>query len=326
MYLHYTVYTPQKIYIFLLKNIVFVCKSSKKIDNFKQMLYNTVVMNFIFNEKLLEKNLKDVYELIKTPISVFDFNFEWKASYPPTGYLTTYCDIIRKSPLRKNRCLECDKQACAICQSAKTPYTYYCHAHVCETISPIYYDNVIAGFFLFGQYIQQKDFEQIKKYAQEQNINETQIIDAYDNLTILSPTQINAACNVLQASILNIWATDAIRRDDNDKLEKIREYILNHLHLPLTADFLCKKFFIGKQQLYALFRQNNQITLKQYILEKKIEQAKKLLRTTNLNVTEIAEAVGFSDYNNFIQRFKMFTGVPPLKYRRQEQEHTIVHI
>ena len=280
-------------------------------------------MNFIFNEKLLVNKLKDVYELIKTPISVFDLNFECKAAYPPTGSFTEYCAIIRDNPLRTNRCLECDKQACFICQNTKKMYSYFCHAHACETISPIYYDNIIVGFFLFGQYVKEKDVEKIKIYAKEQNIEETQLLKAYDSLTILTSAQIEATCSILQASILHIWATDAIRRDDFDKMEKIREYILNHLHLPLTADFLCKKFFLGKQQLYSLFKQNNQITLKQYILEKKIELAKKLLRTTNLNVTEIAEAVGFNDYNNFIQRFKSITGITPLKYKTQEKENTI---
>lgn len=280
-------------------------------------------MNFIFNEKLLTNKLKDVYELIKTPISVFDLNFECKAAYPPTGAFTDYCAIIRNSPLRTNRCLECDKQACSICQNTKKTYSYFCHAHACETISPIYYDNIIAGFFLFGQYIKEKDVEKIKAYAKEQNIEETQLLKAYDSLTVLTTAQIKAACNILQASILHIWATDAIRRDDFDKMEKIREYILNHLHLPLTADYLCKKFFLRKQQLYSLFKQSNQTSLKQYILEKKIELAKKLLRTTNLNVTEIAEAVGFSDYNNFIQRFKSITGITPLKYKFQEKENTI---
>ena len=113
-------------------------------------------MKFVFNESLLEKNLKDVYELINIPISVFDSNFEFKASYPPTGYLTKYCELIRSSTLRKNRCLECDKQACLICQQTKAPYTYYCHAHVCETISPIYYDNVIAGFLIWSIHNEKK--------------------------------------------------------------------------------------------------------------------------------------------------------------------------
>ena len=281
-------------------------------------------MDFVFNKKILEKNLKDIYELIKTPISVFDLNFECKAAYPPIGYLTDYCDIIRNDPLRKNRCLECDKQACLICQTSKKPYSYYCHAHICETISPIYYDNVVAGFFLFGQYVTNKDIEQIKKYAKEQNIEEPKLLKAYESLTVFTSAQIKATCNVLQSTILNIWATDAIRRDDKDKFEKIREYILNHLHLPLTAEFLCKKFFIGKQQLYSLFRQNNdELTLKQYILEKKIEQAKKMLRTTDLNVTQIAEAVGFNDYNNFIQRFKRIVGISPLQYKIRERENII---
>lgn len=199
-------------------------------------------MDFIFNKKILEKSLKDIYELIKTPISVFDLNFECKAAYPPMGYLTDYCEIIRNDPLRKNRCLECDKQACSICKTKRAPYSYHCHALVCETISPIYYDNVVAGFFLFGQYVQNKDIEKIKEYANEQNIEAEKLLNAYESLTVFTAPQVNATCNVLQASILNIWATDAIRRDDKDKFEKIREYILNHLSLPLTADFLCKKF------------------------------------------------------------------------------------
>jgi len=274
-------------------------------------------MNFVFNEKILEKSLQDVYELIKTPISVLDKNFELKASYPPVGYLTNYCQIIRQSPLRKNLCLDCDRKACSICKDTKKTYSYKCHAHLCETVSPIYYDNIIAGFFLFGQYIDEKDTKKVQNYAKEQKINADTLLNYYNKLTILSPAKIQATCNILQASIMKMWATDAIRRDDDNKIEKIREYILNHLYLPLTVDFLCKKFYIDRQQLHHLFRENNHITLKQYILKKKMDEAKKLLNATSLTITEIAEKVGFSDYNNFIQRFKKMIGITPKQYRKK---------
>ena len=46
-----------------------------------------------------------------------------------------------------------------------------------------------------------------------------------------------------------------------------------------------------------------------------MEEAKHLLLTTTLNVTEIADSVGFADYNNFIQRFKQMVGITPAAYR-----------
>jgi AraC-like DNA-binding protein len=58
------------------------------------------------------------------------------------------------------------------------------------------------------------------------------------------------------------------------------------------------------------------MTVKEYVLDKKLEKAKLLLKTSELSVTEIANKTGFPDYNNFIQRFKKSVGTTPLKYRK----------
>lgn len=55
---------------------------------------------------------------------------------------------------------------------------------------------------------------------------------------------------------------------------------------------------------------------KKYILEKRIERAKELLRTTNANVFEISNSVGYDDQFYFCRIFKKTVGTTPSEYRK----------
>ena len=57
-----------------------------------------------------------------------------------------------------------------------------------------------------------------------------------------------------------------------------------------------------------------------YLLEKRIEEAKYLLKTTNLSVNEIGRIVGFSSQSYFAQSFKRALGKTPLEFRKSKSE------
>lgn len=59
------------------------------------------------------------------------------------------------------------------------------------------------------------------------------------------------------------------------------------------------------------------ISPKQYILDKRLEHAKKLLSTTSLPITEIAYQCGFSSSSLFAKQFKNKTDLSPIRYRQQ---------
>ena len=124
---------------------------------------------------------------------------------------------------------------------------------------------------------------------------------------------------ILQSCILQFWLSEAILLKENDLAERLKKFIEENLNEPLTAEDLCKNFFLNRQQLYAIFRESFAVPVKQYVLERKIARAKHLLTATNLSVTAVAEQTGFADYNNFIQRFKKLTGITPLQYRKSKQ-------
>lgn len=54
-----------------------------------------------------------------------------------------------------------------------------------------------------------------------------------------------------------------------------------------------------------------------YVLRRRLDTAKILLRTTGLPLAEIARRTGFSSASHFSNRFKRHAGVPPSDYRRQ---------
>lgn len=275
-------------------------------------------MDIKYNKYKLAKILENVYELLKTPISIFDKDFKFLTSYPPEGYLTDFCAIIRESSERSELCRKSDEASCALCKSSGEAFSYRCHAGIRETITPIRFDQSVIGYILFGEYRIEDEAPDVVDYAEKNGIDARRLTDAYSRLRVLTEKQVKATCTILESCVLQFRLSDAILLNENDLAQRVKKFIDENLCEPLSVDDICKNFFINRQRVYSIFRESFNTTVKKYVLEKRIALAKHLLCTTEHSVTEIAERAGFSDYNNFIQRFKKITGCTPLQYRRKQ--------
>lgn len=87
----------------------------------------------------------------------------------------------------------------------------------------------------------------------------------------------------------------------------------------LTADLslteLAKKQNISAGYLSALFKKETGKTITEYIAQKRINHAEKLLKTTNLQIQTIAQHCGIIDTQYFSKIFKKYTGKTPKEYR-----------
>ena len=54
----------------------------------------------------------------------------------------------------------------------------------------------------------------------------------------------------------------------------------------------------------------------QFLMDARLDLAKKLLLTTSCNVTEIAQRTGFSSASHLISNFRQQTGITPYSYRK----------
>ena len=66
-----------------------------------------------------------------------------------------------------------------------------------------------------------------------------------------------------------------------------------------------------------IFKETIGKSFKDYIMDVKLSQAEKMLLSSKMSITEIAEKTGFSSISHFIARFKDLKGVTPNGYRRK---------
>lgn len=107
-------------------------------------------------------------------------------------------------------------------------------------------------------------------------------------------------------------------RDDasGGALEGIFQFIDTHLHEPLDLRRLVR--FSGKSPstLCRLFNHYKETTPLNYILNRKIEAARRLLASETMTVAQVGQKVGIDDPYYFSKLFKKRTGRSPKEYRR----------
>ncbi len=106
----------------------------------------------------------------------------------------------------------------------------------------------------------------------------------------------------------------------NDLIEKATQHILNNYRdEDLNAESLCEILHISTNYFSALFKKETGSTFTSYLTQTRIEQAKKLLRNTDLKTFDIGTQVGYSQGHYFSYVFKKNTGISPTEYRNGEK-------
>lgn len=78
---------------------------------------------------------------------------------------------------------------------------------------------------------------------------------------------------------------------------------------------MAKLLGVSRSSLYHSCEQYLGIGIAEYIRTLRLETARKLLKETDLTITQIADKVGFNDYNYFCRVFKKEPGYSAKKYR-----------
>ena len=101
--------------------------------------------------------------------------------------------------------------------------------------------------------------------------------------------------------------------------EQAVTYIMNHLEEEtLSAQQVADQIPICRKYLLTLFREFCQTTTNDFIMSKRVDQAKRLLRYTEFTVGEVAASCGYKDMLTFSRMFKKRVGVSPRTYRQQK--------
>jgi len=98
-------------------------------------------------------------------------------------------------------------------------------------------------------------------------------------------------------------------------IDKINKYIHEHYRENIGRNEIAGEFYLTPEYLAKLYKKRTGMKLNDYINEYRIEAAKNLLKTSEMNISSIAEAVGFDNFSYFSTLFKKQTGVSPRDYK-----------
>ena len=110
------------------------------------------------------------------------------------------------------------------------------------------------------------------------------------------------------------------KEKNNRDCKFVKEYLDSHYTENITLDILSKESKMNKYYLVHSFTKHFGCSPISYLNDKRIEESKNLLETTNHSIAAIASMIGFSSQSYFSQSFKKNTFMTPNEYRRASRQ------
>lgn len=103
-------------------------------------------------------------------------------------------------------------------------------------------------------------------------------------------------------------------RSDAEVFNRIVGYLEEKLNTRVTIEQICHDNLIGRSQLQKIFKEQCNMGIIEYFSLMKINAAKELMRTNQMNFTQISEHLGYTSIHYFSRQFKKVTGMTPSEY------------
>ena len=101
----------------------------------------------------------------------------------------------------------------------------------------------------------------------------------------------------------------------------VRQYIDNRFKENISLEMLAELTHVSKYHMVHVFTEEYGISPINYLIQKRIEEGKKLLQTTDYSLALIGRTLGFSSPSYFSQVFKKHSDITPLEYRKKSRKN-----
>lgn len=113
--------------------------------------------------------------------------------------------------------------------------------------------------------------------------------------------------------------------DSDDIISRAESYIREHFRENINREDVAAIVYITPNYLSKQFRSRKGMNLREFINQIRIEEAKRLLLTTNLSVSEVAGLSGYENISYFSTVFRKHTGMSPVDWRNSETTGGTAH-
>jgi YesN/AraC family two-component response regulator len=125
--------------------------------------------------------------------------------------------------------------------------------------------------------------------------------------------------NILNASYLsevekyieNFFSEVPLTEKCIECIDAAKAYILIHYSEQITLTDIARRACLSEEYFSRLFKKETGKNFTEYLLEIRMQRAKQLLQSRDLNINEIADMVGIQNSSYFSSQFKRYYGVSP---------------
>lgn len=108
----------------------------------------------------------------------------------------------------------------------------------------------------------------------------------------------------------------AVHKSGTVAIGRVRQYVEQHITEEFTREDIAAHIHLNPTYLSRMFKKETGVSLSDYVIQQRMQKAKKLLEETNLKVVHVAEAVGYYHLPHFTTMFKKVVGITPQHYRK----------
>jgi AraC family transcriptional activator of pobA len=105
--------------------------------------------------------------------------------------------------------------------------------------------------------------------------------------------------------------------EDNANLDKLTEYIEKNYINDLDTEDICKYLGMSRSTLYRFMKNKLGLSLNEFIRYFRIEQAKRMLKSTDYSISHIAVICGYTNIMSFYRAFKKETNKTPQDFKEK---------
>ena len=152
-----------------------------------------------------------------------------------------------------------------------------------------------------------------------QNITQEFSTNNFDNLFsfLISQDNLSVIKSHTNDMLLECVTVIASKKQkiENPIISKICSYINQNLSSDISLEQMAEYTNVSSFYLSKLFKEEKGVTFINFITDKRLEEAQKLLKETNLSIKEITAKIGYNDQNYFSRIFKNKYGITPSEAR-----------
>lgn len=124
-------------------------------------------------------------------------------------------------------------------------------------------------------------------------------------------------------SLMELFQLGSQQTQVQRAIDRALDYIREHYYRSdLSLNSVAEAVNLSPSYLGAQFKRHTGSTYISFLTTLRIEEAKRLLRSTDLSINYIAEKVGYPNVTNFYRHFQRLAGMTPAAYRKRETRPT----